>query len=481
MQIITLGIVMFLFLLGGCSTDEAAPGSTPSSNHRHDSSADGGTTSETKPAATLWGAPELTDENPDPDVVEVHLTAAKGRATLDGKEIDVLAYNGSVPGPILRAKQHQTVIVHFTNQLAEPTTVHWHGLRISEAMDGSPVIQTPVPPGGTFTYSFMVPDAGSFWYHPHVNTYAQLARGLYGAIVVEGAPDPAYDLERSLILDDVLFDADGNISPPTLDGLVPLTGRVGKVLLTNGKAAARAKASATKGKVERWRIVNSANARTMRLLLEGAKGRLIGADGGLFTAPVPLPERLVLPVGGRVEIEVSYDTAGTARLVNAVPTSSVEEKTTMLEVAVADGPAPRTIAWPTITPAVAERPAVDDFDISFDYQQGSSITWTVNGESNPKEPLFTVAKGATVKITLSNASAVMDHPFHLHGQFFRVNDPAWPGLRDTVLVPAAKPIEIIAYLDNPGMWMAHCHILEHAEVGMMAHIMVLGDGDTMGH
>ena len=153
----------------------------------------------------------------------------------------------------------------------------------------------------------------------------------------------------------------------------------------------------------------------------------------------------------------------------------------MLEVAVADGPAPRTITWPTITPAVAERPAVDDFDISFDYQQGSSITWTVNGESNPKEPLFTVAKGATVKITLSNASPVMDHPFHLHGQFFRVNDPAWPGLRDTVLVPAAKPIEIIAYLDNPGMWMAHCHILEHAEVGMMAHIMVLGDGDTMGH
>ncbi len=432
-----------------------------------------------RPLATVWGAPMLVDENPDPNIVEVHLEAGRARATFDGKEIDVFAFNGSVPGPILQARPHQRVIVHFKNALDEPTTVHWHGLRIPAEMDGSPRIQTPVPPGGTFTYDFVLPDAGSFWYHPHVNTHDQLERGLYGPIVVQGDLDPEYDLERSIILDDVSLDATtGEIKPPNLGGFDGLTGRWGNVFLTNGKNAKLATATAKKGQVERWRLVNSANARLMPLHIEGVRVRLIGTDGGLLSTPIDAPtkEQLVLPVGGRLELEVSYDAPGTAKIV----IDDGDAKVTMLSVNVEDSAAsPRVIAWPAILPAIAERPSRADFQMTFDFiQQGGTANWYVNGESHWMEPIITVNQGATVKLRLSNATAGgVAHPFHMHGQFFRVVDnPAWPGLRDTVMVPDHGPIEIITYFDNPGVWMAHCHILEHAELGMMTEIEVLKTG-----
>jgi FtsP/CotA-like multicopper oxidase with cupredoxin domain len=438
-------------------------------------SADGGAEARAqRPLAAIWGAPLLADENPDPAIVEVRLKAGRARAVLDGKETDVLAYNGTVPGPLLQARPGQRVKVHFENGLDEATTVHWHGLRIPDEMDGSPRVRAPVPPGGTFTYDFVVPEAGSFWYHPHVETHAQLEQGLYGPIVVQDDLDPIYDVERFLVLDDVLLDpATGAIVPPRIDGFSGMTGRYGNVLLTNGKHATLAHADAKKGQVERWRLVNVANARKMLVHIEGASVRLIATDGGLLTKPQVVAGDLVLPVGGRLDLEVSYDRAGETKLVIA----DAEPKT-MFAVAVADGPeAPRAIPWPDVTPPIPERAPTLAFDMTFDFVQGASSEWTINGEAHAMDPLFTVARGTTMKIRLSNASGGIAHPFHLHGQFFRVlDDPSWPGLRDTVMVPEHGPIEIVAYLDNPGRWMAHCHILEHAEVGMMAEIEVRGSG-----
>lgn len=429
------------------------------------------------PLAAIWGAPTLADQNPDENIVEVSLTAERSKVSLDGKEIDVLAFNGSVPGPILQARPKQRVIVHFRNALDEFTTMHWHGLRIPAAMDGSPHVQTPIAPGATFTYDFVVPDAGSFWYHPHVQTHDQVERGLYGAIVVQGDDDPVYDLERSLTLDDVLLDEAGNIAPPTISPLTGLSGRWGKVLLTNGKNSKGVRGAARKGQVERWRIVNSANARRMALGAEGASFRVIGADAGLFADPFPLQD-LLLPVGGRVELEVSYDRPGEAKLF----IKDVDERFTMFTVDVADAPeTPRAIPWPKLAPVVAERPVTSTFNMAFDFlQSGNSTQWFVNGVSDWKEPILTVKQGATVKIRLSNTTPGVEHPFHLHGQFFRVLDAKWPGLRDTVQVPALGAIEIVAYLDNPGLWMAHCHILEHAALGMMTDIEVLPTGAAAG-
>ncbi|HVJ89584.1 MAG TPA: multicopper oxidase family protein [Labilithrix sp.] len=427
-----------------------------------------------RPLAELWGAPTLVDENPDPEIVEVRLRAAPARFMIDDREVEVLAYNGTVPGPILQARPGQRVIVHFDNNLDEATTIHWHGLRIPASMDGSPRIQSPVPPNGSFTYDFVVPEAASFWYHPHVNTHDQLERGLHGAIVIQDDLDPAYDLERSLVLDDVTLDAEGNIAPPNLSGLDALTGRWGKTLLTNGRAAKHARGRARRGQVERWRLVNVANARKMPLRVEGARVRLIATDGGLLTAPVDVTKDLVLPVGGRLDLEVSYDRAGSARLVVIDGGTPV----TMLDVDVEDGTdAPRAVSWPDVRPAIPERSPTSRFDITFDFDEsGGSSMWSINGRSHWTEPMLRVSQGATVKMRIASAAAGgVAHPFHLHGQFFRVLDnPDWPGLRDTVQVPEFGPIEIVAYFDNPGMWMAHCHILEHAELGMMSEIEVIG-------
>ena len=104
---------------------------------------------------------------------------------LPGIGTQALTYNGSIPGPLIRAHVGDRVIVHFTNGLSEPTTVHWHGIRVLAAMDGTPATQEPVMPGGTFDYDFRVPDAGLYWYHPHVHSALQVAEGLYGALLVE--------------------------------------------------------------------------------------------------------------------------------------------------------------------------------------------------------------------------------------------------------------------------------------------------------
>ncbi|MBK6694346.1 MAG: multicopper oxidase family protein [Myxococcales bacterium] len=454
-----------------------APSTTP--QPAHDA---GASPKPPTPIPTIGGVPTLSDENPDPHVVEVHLTATRAQAPIDGKLIDVLAFNGTVPGPLLQARAGDRLIVHFKNELGEPTTVHWHGLRVPVAMDGSPRVMTPVANGETFTYDMIAPDAGSFWYHPHVHTNDQLERGLYGPIAIHGNDEPVYDRERELMLDDVLLDTSGNIAAESLGGLTALSGRYGKLMLTNGRNAATARETATKGEVERWRIVNTANARRMNLLVEGARARLIGTDGGLLPSPLPLPSPLVLPVGGRYDLEIAYDQPGAARLVSFLPGAAApDDRTTMLEVGVTDSAnSPREVAFPPVTPAVPERAPTQSFTMSFDYlQTGAGAEWRINGEAHLMTPMLSVPQGTTLKLKLENNTVGVEHPFHLHGQFFRVLDAAWPGLRDTVQVPASGPIEIVAYLDNPGRWMAHCHILEHAEVGMMAEIDVLAPGAGM--
>ena len=143
------------------------------------------------PLQVVEGFAELEDMNDDPAIVEVALTASLGQAELTpGTLTDVMTFNGSTPGPMLHARVGDRVIVHFANDLPEATTIHWHGLRISDQMDGNPRIQNPVEPGGTFTYDFVLPEAGTYWYHPHANTIEQVERGLYGAIVVEEEEAP---------------------------------------------------------------------------------------------------------------------------------------------------------------------------------------------------------------------------------------------------------------------------------------------------
>ncbi len=420
------------------------------------------------------GVDALEDTNPDPNVVEVSLSAGKTTASFKaGTATDVFAYNGSLPGPLLRAKVGDEVIVHFKNDLAEPTTVHWHGLRIPDQMDGSPRVQSPVKPGEAFTYRFKVPDAGSYWYHPHMRTDVQVEKGLYGPIVVFDPKDPAYDAERYLLLDDVRIEASRKISPvSSMDGM--MGGRFGNVLLTNGRPSKDVTATVEQGAVERWRIVNTANARTMDIGIDGASFRVIGTDGGLLPEPYTT-KRLLVPVGQRFDLEITYDQPGAVKLVSYVRTFDAKDKPITLALpaftvdVTASDRAPPKIVWPEV--ARHTREAQSKVTVILNATQTGSMPWTINGKAMPMDPLFTWPEGATVELTVINRIAT-EHPFHLHGQFFEILDPNQPGLKDTVLVPSSSSVKIKAYLDNPGRWMAHCHILEHAELGMMGEFVV---------
>ncbi|MCA9663976.1 MAG: multicopper oxidase family protein [Myxococcales bacterium] len=478
---ILVPLALTFLLVTACSSDPAAPAAdagTADSAPSPDSSA---------PAfelPALWGAPVLADSDDAPDVVSVKLVAEKTKWTLDGVEYDMLGYNGKLPGPILQAKVGDEIVVELTNKLDEPTTIHWHGLRISDQMDGNPRIQNPVKPGETFTYRFRAREAGTYWYHPHVNSNQQVERGLYGAIVIHSPDAPRYDRERVLLLDDVLVDDKNGVLPPFL-GSHPeiMHGRWGNRLLTNGQASSRVTHTAKQGNVERWRIVNTANARTMELEIKGATFRVIGTDGGPLEKPYTTT-RLLVPVGQRYDLEVSFEQAGKVELISV--TQSVDANNQLVEVPyavlsldVAAGEAPRAVEWPAFTPPIGERQATRTVTVELNGQQvstGVGIAWTMNGQANAKDPLFTFDEGETVRIKLIN-KAGPEHPFHLHGQFFRIvsDGNPWtdqPGLKDTVLVPGLSTVEIIAYLDNPGRWMAHCHILAHAELGMMSEMVV---------
>lgn len=428
----------------------------------------------------VWGVDALEDADPDPNVVEVSLRASKAKVAFKaGAPTAVYAYNGSLPGQLLKAKVGDDVIVHFKNDLSEPTTIHWHGLRISDQMDGSPRIQNPVKPGEEFTYRFKVPDAGSFWYHPHINTAIQVEDGLYGPIVIFDPKDPVYDAERFLVIDDIRLEGDGSISPPSdMDGM--MGGRFGNTLLTNGRPAKEASDAVEQGTVERWRIVNTANARTMQIGVEGASFRIIATDGGLLPEPYTA-KRISVAVGQRFDLEVTYDSPGTAKLVNYVETQDdsgnvkeVPMPSFVVDVAESSR-APREIVWPSVT--LPDRAPDTNATMTLAVQQDAKgmTEWTINGKAMGTEPLFTWPQGSTVLITIAN-KVQTEHPFHLHGQFFEILDAKQPGLKDVVLVPPNGTMKIRAYIDNPGRWMAHCHILEHAELGMMGEIVVTPTG-----
>src|SRR5919201_6120508 len=176
---------------------------------------------------------------------EVEWEYAPGRS-LPGNTV-----NGQVPGPTIEAEVGDTLVVEFTNELSEPTTIHWHGLRVPADMDGTESVQRAVEPGESFEYRFAVPDAGTYWYHSHVNETEQLERGLYGALIVREPGEPTFDGERVLLLDDLKLGPDGDVAPFG-DEHEHHEGREGEVRLVNGRQEPELEMRG--GMIERWRV-----------------------------------------------------------------------------------------------------------------------------------------------------------------------------------------------------------------------------------
>lgn len=431
-----------------------------------------------------WWGPELAEDlDRDRHTLEVELEAAP--SSLDwgvGDGTEVWSYNGAVPGPVLQAAVGDTLRVRLHNGIEEDTTIHWHGMRVPNTMDGVSWVQDPLAPGDDFTYEFTIPDSGTFWYHPHINSPEQIERGLYGVVVATDPDDPTVDVERLLVLDDVDLQPTGEIAPFELDESTVNSelGRLGNVLLVNGASVldGPVRAEARGGQVERWRLVNAANARTFTLELGGADWRVVAEDGTRIDPP-QTPDRLTLASGQRVDLEVlPAEEDLTLTLILQPP--SADEIPWPAFVAEIERPddAAEPLDWPPPSlPEVVPTTQEVTLTLAGDAEDGAAMTWTINGQAWTScedmlggDPI-PVDGDTPTALTIVNDSEIQ-HPFHLHGQFMQVLAidgvaPAYAGQRDTVLLEAEQTAELFTMFDNPGLWMAHCHILEHVARGMM--------------
>jgi len=216
----------------------------------------------------------------------------------------VWSYNDEIPGPLIRAQEGTTLVVKFLNNLKEASTIHWHGLRIENAMDGVPgVTQDPVKPGASFTYRLKLEEAGTYWYHPHFNSSEQLERGLKGAFIVEEAEKQPWSRELVWLVDDWLLQKDGNIYPKFNTGRDLMhDGRWGNVPTVNGHF--RPEFGVRPGERVRLRLINGANARVFAPYLEGLAATVIAVDGRPVTRTFPL-ERFMLSPGNRVDLDIT--------------------------------------------------------------------------------------------------------------------------------------------------------------------------------
>lgn len=423
----------------------------------------------------------VTPDRGDGEVIRVALEAKPTEWTAAaGIAISGFAYNGQVPGPAIEAKQGVPIEITFANALPEPTLIHWHGLRIPAAMDGTQATQHPVAPGETFTYRFTPPDAGTFWYHPHMNETQQLEKGLYGAFIVRGADEPIVDREQILVFDDVDADKRGRLSK--FGGWRERhDGREGDIRLINGKAEPELTIAA--GQVERWRIINASSARYIRLSIGGSPFRIIGTDGGLIEAPVEVTE-VLLPAADRVDVLVGPFAEGQVLAVESLKYSRMTVKkrnTERFGTLKVGPPRPSIASVPSRLRTIdllADPAATPNRTVKFQVRPSlfRFADFFVNDEQHHHDKPVKVGELQVWDIV--NESR-MDHPFHLHGFFFQVlsvngKPPAFRSWEDVVNLPPRSTVRI-AWIpeDRPGNWMYHCHILEHHEAGMMGHFEVV--------
>lgn len=441
-------------------------------------------------------APELrefagaypVDAAPTGVVREFDVVAASAVIPLfDGRAFEVWAYNGQVPGPTLRIRLGETLRVRFTNRLPQPSTIHWHGVRVPNAMDGVPhVTQPPVLPGESFVYEFTPKDAGTFWFHPHLRASEQVERGLFGVLIVEDAAPPPFSREEVWVLDDWLLGKDGALFPQfnTRHDLAH-DGRWGNLITVNGQQTPRF--TARPGERIRLRLLNVANGRVFKLDFGALQGQVIAVDGLYAGRPLGL-DQVELAPGNRMDLDLEMPAASLAEPI-VVRDRFTRRENVVAEIAVA-GDAVTTPRF--ASPAQAHVPAwraaglqtLPRKELHLNARAGGpfGLQWTINGAAMDHEthhvdgPLDVLPRGEFSHLRFVNDSARL-HPMHIHGVFFKVLARNGTRVdeghfRDTVLLRARETVDIGLVPEDPGKWMLHCHILEHAESGMMMLIEV---------
>jgi len=524
------------------------------------------TTFPTDPAGLDDASRSSVVELADGDIFELRMAPVAKQ--FGESRVRMLAYNGSIPGPTLRVRQGSEITVHVRNDADMEATVHWHGLRLDNAYDGVPhETQAPIAVGGDFTYKLRFPDAGLYWYHPHIREDYGLDMGLYGNIVVDPTDHdywPPVSREHVVTVDDVLVE-DGQLAPFHVDGPTHVAmGRFGNVMLTAGET--NLELAATAGEAVRFYFTNTANTRLFNVALPGGRMKLVGGDSGRYERELFVDEVLLAP-SERAVVDVLYDSPGVFLLEHRTPghtyllgTVTVDDRsadrTSMAEFSELrthpDMTAERvrieahrlrtpdkTLAFESLMPLLYGQPAtaadtwtcpmhpdvirdapgacpmcgmklipatgpneahphdhahhhdapdgLEWEDLMPEINQASdscNMTWKLVDRDTGKENghidwAFHV--GDRVKIRLENGMTQdhpMHHPFHIHGagRFLVLARDGQPDdnlvWKDTVLIRSGQTVDILLDVTNAGLWMAHCHIAEHNQAGMMFSFVV---------
>lgn len=446
-------------------------------------------------AATMLPACTLSSQREESsDEIIYHLTSEPSQAELvPGYQTDVLGFNGLIPAPEIRCRQGKKVTIVFTNKLDEPTTIHWHGLRIPIEMDGVPFLsQPPIKPGETFVYSFIPPDAGTFWYHPHVNSVKQLGMGLVGLIIVDESSPVAFSQERSLILKHWHLGSKGEWKSRMIPRYSARMGTPGEWGTVNGEHNPLYELSA--GKSTRIRIANVDNTITYPVVVEGAEAWIIAIDGNPVSKPYLLTSHKMGP-GMRLDIAFISPNPGDIVSVRYLKGRFPFELCQFVSVASQDGQLDRSLPKLPLNPIpLPDINNADTVDFVFEWEgaltpstkDGHAVPnfWLMNRRAwegmsagNIPDPIASLRLGKSYIFTMKNLTQY-HHPIHLHGHTFLVleldDKPlAMPFHTDTVLLGKNGTAKVALVADNPGRWMYHCHVIEHMKTGLMGYIEVL--------
>ena len=403
------------------------------------------------------------------------------------KPVEALwAYNNRYPGPPLTVRQGSEMRVRLHNDLPQDTTVHWHGIRVPNAMDGVPgMTQAAVAPGQQFEYRFTVPDAGTFWYHPHVNTYEQVGRGLAGALVVQERDPVDVDADWLWVLTDQRLDRTGRLVESFGDLHDSAhAGRIGNVVFINGSLDQDFKAQPFTR--IRLRLVAATSARMFALRFVSARAWLWALDGHPVAVQA-LAEPLTLAPGQRADVVLEVPASGEALRIQDV---FYGDRGYELASIKAEGQARKQVqAAPKALPnnplpsIGAPRQAAVQLTLqggAMSREATREALWLINGKAMKSEgghghmpALFSLPAGQSLDLHLQNQT-MWHHPLHFHGVWLRQKTgDQWGPVRDTVLLQPREKTTVRLFADQPGHWMVHCHVLSHQAHGMMGHFEVV--------
>lgn len=392
----------------------------------------------------------------------------------------------------LRLRQGEPVEIEFVNELSQPSSVHWHGLRIVNSMDGvTGLTQDAVQPGDSFIYKFTPQDAGTFWAHTHHQTSEQLARGLYLPLIVEEQERPDFDRDLVMMLDDWRIKQDGQIDLDSFNDMHDWShsGRLGNVLTVNKTLDASFEVNA--GERVRVRLINAANARVMTIKAP-VPGWILAKDGQPLSEIAPIPGAIDMAPAERYDLVLDIPNEPGATL----PMGFIHqgEFYQIAQIAIKEAQVSSTnrgepAALPA-NPIMLPKAEASDLKLTLTMEGGAmrwlseatykgerldgrelmqrQQAWAFNGIANlADEPMFDLPKGSTVEIELINTTRFA-HGMHFHGHHFLSDSSRYPSgtLHDTLLMAPGERVTVRMLADNPGKWLLHCHMIEHQMAGM---------------